>query len=148
MRLERRISRDSPSTCIILLVPVFMIKTQHNQTNYNEFLPTFVQTDNATLVYERVSACVNTLSVEIRIQTCWNCMINNNVHNSHVYIPYDRPLWHSYRYSENQKPRISAKVRCERSSLNGLHFEILTTFEFLENYPRKSSYHLSLSVSG
>ena len=51
MRLERRVMRDSSSTRIIRVVPVFIIKMQHKHTNY-KCLPKSVQTDNASLVKE------------------------------------------------------------------------------------------------
>ena len=46
VRLERRTMEDSSFRRIILLEPIFILKT-HNQTN-NKCLPKFVQTDNAS----------------------------------------------------------------------------------------------------
>ena len=142
MRLEtRRITRDSS---------VYMHNTSFDR-RYKTRRATNICPSSSRpimrLYYKKDQCMPEYVSVKIGIQSYSNCMINNNVHRPHVYIPYDRPLWQSYRSSENQKPRIVAKVRWERVSLNGLHFEIWTIFGFSENFPRKFSSVPFVSVS-
>ena len=46
LRRSRRITKDSPSKCIVCLVAVFILEA-NNQTRY-KWLPKFVQMDNSS----------------------------------------------------------------------------------------------------
>ena len=50
VRLSGRISKNSSSGRIMLLVPIFILE-KHNQTNY-KCLPKLVQMDNVSLVHK------------------------------------------------------------------------------------------------